>query len=98
MRQLDLLDCLHQADGSRQRPYDDVGPVRLQRVDRSRNMHRFYALRIERTLFGGFALVREWGRIGCGGRLRTTLFASRIDAASALVRQRQAKERRGYTE
>lgn len=36
----------------------------LRRIDRARNMARFYALGVEPTLFGEFALVREWGRIG----------------------------------
>ncbi|MEM1364057.1 MAG: WGR domain-containing protein, partial [Pseudomonadota bacterium] len=34
------------------------------------NKRRFYALSVQRTLFGEWALVREWGRIGVGGRLR----------------------------
>ena len=32
----------------------------LRRIDRSRNMARFYALSVEPDLFGGAALVRQW--------------------------------------
>ena len=33
-------------------------------------MRRFYRVAIERTLFGEWALVREWGRIGNTGGQR----------------------------
>ena len=42
----------------------------LERVDRAKNMARFYVLSIEPTLFEDFALVRRWGRIGSAGRER----------------------------
>jgi len=38
--------------------------ITLYRVDDGQNMHRFYHLRVEQTLFGGWAVIREWGRIG----------------------------------
>ncbi len=38
--------------------------IRLTRSDPSRNMHRFYAVQLAPTLFGEWALVAEWGRIG----------------------------------
>jgi predicted DNA-binding WGR domain protein len=34
-------------------------------------MHRFYVLQGTRDLFGGWALLREWGRVGSPGRMRT---------------------------
>jgi predicted DNA-binding WGR domain protein len=37
-------------------------------------MARFYALHSAPTLFGGWDLVREWGRIGSPGTLRLTPF------------------------
>eukprot|EP01037_Dinobryon_pediforme_P016622 gene16622-16803_t len=40
--------------------------VALRRIDRDKNMARFYAIAIERTLFGDWAVVRRWGRIGTG--------------------------------
>ncbi len=43
----------------------------LRRVDPEENIARFYALMIERDLFGRVVLVRRWGRIGTHGRERT---------------------------
>ena len=36
----------------------------LRRVDAEAGMARYYALMIERDLFGTVRLVRHWGRIG----------------------------------
>src|ERR1700757_4472213 len=49
----------------------------LERVDRTKNMARFYVLSIEPTLFEDLALVRRWGRIGSAGRQRIDLHPSR---------------------
>jgi predicted DNA-binding WGR domain protein len=68
----------------------------LRRIDASRNMARFYALGVERTLFGEFALVREWGRIGCLGQRRSVIYPTYADAEAALAKLRHVKERRGY--
>lgn len=68
----------------------------LERVDPGRNMLRFYAIRIAPTLFGEWAVVREWGRIGSPGRERQTWFASEADALAAGLKARREKERRGY--
>src|SRR4051795_12059649 len=54
---------------------EDVSTIQhtlvLRRVEPERNMARFYALMIERDLFGHVVLVRHWGRIGTRGRERT---------------------------
>ncbi len=47
-------------------------------------------------LFGGFDLVREWGRIGLAGRLRIDPYPTPADAQAALESHRCAKERRSY--
>ena len=39
----------------------------LGRVDRTKNMARYYVLSVEPTLFGESSLVRRWGRIGGAG-------------------------------
>lgn len=83
--QLDLVD----APSAPERVY-------LRRVDPSRNMSRFYAMTIERTLFGEFALVREWGRIGRGGHTKSTVFSSGLDAEYLFNILRFKKCRRGY--
>jgi predicted DNA-binding WGR domain protein len=33
-------------------------------------MRRFYGLDVQRDVFGQWCLIREWGRIGRGGRMR----------------------------
>ena len=43
----------------------------LVRIDPENNTRRFYAARVQATLFGTFALVREWGRIGSPGRMQS---------------------------
>jgi predicted DNA-binding WGR domain protein len=41
--------------------------LHLTCIDPAANKRRFYHLSIQPTLFGEWALVREWGRIGRGG-------------------------------
>jgi predicted DNA-binding WGR domain protein len=68
----------------------------LERVDRARNMARFYVLSIEPTLFEDLALVRRWGRIGSAGRERIDLHPSRRVAQIELKKWLDRKTRRGY--
>jgi predicted DNA-binding WGR domain protein len=68
----------------------------FERIDRKRNMARFYRMSIEPTLFGGVALVREWGRIGTGGRRRLDLFETSRAAQNALDVLAITKVNRGY--
>jgi hypothetical protein len=44
-----------------------MSAVHLMRIDPSRDMRRFYRLDVQPDLFGGFAVVKEWGR-KTGGR------------------------------
>ncbi len=69
----------------------------LRRIDPERGMARYYALMIERDLFGNVRLVRQWGRIGARqGRELTEDFATEGEAAEALIRLATLKRRRGY--
>jgi len=68
----------------------------LRRLEPARNVARFYALMIERDLFGRTVLVRHWGRIGGRGRERTDEHASEGEAAVALEKLAASKRRRGY--
>jgi predicted DNA-binding WGR domain protein len=70
--------------------------ITLTRIEPARNMRRFYQLDIQPDLFGAWCCMREWGRIGSPGRVRSAAFATIAAAAVALDRQRLAKERRGY--
>ena len=85
--QLDLLDCLAASLPPR---------LYLCRINPRRRMSRFYVLAIEPTLFGGYCLVREYGRIGRGGRVMRQFFATADEAVRELTRLRRMKERRGY--
>jgi predicted DNA-binding WGR domain protein len=70
--------------------------ITLTRIDPAMNMARFYKLNVQPTLFGGWALVREWGRIGRGENVRSDAFPSRGTADLALVKFIGRKVQRGY--
>lgn len=70
--------------------------VLLHRTDPARNMRRFYRMDVQRDLFGQWCLIREWGRIGSAGQVRTIPFDTAAEAHAALLRHRVVKERRGY--
>ena len=53
----------------------DVNPIYLERREPARNRQRFYAILVTPTLFGAWAMVREWGRIRPPGTVRETGFA-----------------------
>ena len=70
--------------------------LRLTRIDPARNMCRFYNLQLQPNLFGGCTLIREWGRIGSGGRVRREAFEHEAQAVNALLAFERMKRRRGY--
>ena len=43
--------------------------LHLRRIEPACNMRRFYRLCVQRDLFGGACLIREWGRIGYRGQV-----------------------------
>jgi predicted DNA-binding WGR domain protein len=74
-----------------------VSRTYLEHRDPALNKHRFYAVHIAQTLFGDWAVIREWGRIGSPGTVREQWFddeASAIAERDTLVKQ---KLRRGYS-
>ena len=71
--------------------------TRLQKRDPQRNQHRYYLLDVQPHLFGGWSLVREWGRIGQPGRLKFDLCDSLDDARRAYFTKLRQKRRRGYS-
>lgn len=71
--------------------------ITLYRVDDGQNMHRFYHLRVEQTLFGGWAVIREWGRIGSRkGQSLEEWFDAAGPAEAAMQKLASAKQRKGY--
>jgi predicted DNA-binding WGR domain protein len=72
--------------------------LHLHRIDPSCNMARFYGLAVEPTLFGEWALMRCWGRIGTAGQGKLQTFADESEAVAEQDRMAQRKRRRGYQE
>jgi predicted DNA-binding WGR domain protein len=68
----------------------------LTRSDPDRNMHRFYALDVTPTLFGNWAMIVEWGRIGSPGVVRRRTITDEATANAALAERLSIKARRGY--
>jgi predicted DNA-binding WGR domain protein len=70
--------------------------IHLTRSKPSSKMHRFYAIHLAPTLFGEWALVAEWGRIGSPGTVRERLFQTEASAQAAITKRLRIKNRRGY--
>ncbi len=70
--------------------------VHLRRVDPKQNMYRFYTMSIQPTLFGDWALVRNWGRIGSPGSMRIELHGNVREAINEVSLINRSKLRRGY--
>lgn len=71
--------------------------LRLQKIDHAENTWRWYVLSVQRTLFGEWAVIREWGRIGnAGGQRQASYFATLPDALAACDACRAQKTKRGY--
>ena len=68
----------------------------LTRIDPDRNMTRFYALDVLPTLFGGWTLSAEWGRIGTSGQCQRRDYLDEGAANAALTERLGRKVRRGY--
>ena len=70
-------------------------PVHLERRDESANMARFCVVQVAPTLFG-WAVMREWGRIGAPGTVRQDWFDTEGAAVARAAHLVAAKRRRGY--
>lgn len=70
--------------------------ISLTRIDPTKNQARFYALSIQSDLFGGWDLVREWGRLGGASRTKIDHFADILNAQRALERIVRRKVSGGY--
>jgi predicted DNA-binding WGR domain protein len=58
-----------------------------------------FATRVDRRpdLFGGFLLMKQWGRIGAHGQIRAERYEAEALALLGMQRQAERKRRRGYT-
>jgi len=71
--------------------------LRLEKIDPARKRWYWYVLSVQPTLFGEWALIREWGSVGHdNGRSDSALYASELDALSACDALKAVKTRRGY--
>ncbi|WP_104493232.1 WGR domain-containing protein [Paracoccus denitrificans] len=77
-------------------PNKQAATLHLRRVHAEANMHRFYMLTIQPTLFGEASLIRNWGRIGASGQMMVQTFDSHTEALAAFNHISTRKKRRGY--
>jgi predicted DNA-binding WGR domain protein len=68
----------------------------LIKIDTEKNQRRFYSLYLAPTLFGGWSLIREWGRLGSGGTVRHDPFETEDEAQSKLETIKEVKMKGGY--
>jgi predicted DNA-binding WGR domain protein len=73
-----------------------ITAIMLTRNIAQQNVHRFYKLDVQPTLFGEWALVREWGRIGRAGTVRVETHHSRGIADIAMASYWTNRLKRGY--
>jgi predicted DNA-binding WGR domain protein len=74
----------------------ESGPVDLVRIEPEAGRFRFYRLALQPDLFGGTALLREWGPIGRPGTVRVRTLATEAEAAASFDRALAHRRRRGY--
>ncbi len=70
--------------------------IRFERSVPERNVRREYALYVGPDLFGGWALLRTWGRTGGFQRSRSRCFPSRDHARALAERIARRRLSRGY--
>lgn len=68
----------------------------LTKRDPEKNQRRFYGLHLAPTLFGGWSVVREWGRIGATGTVRVDFFDAEDEALQSMEDLKGKKIKRGY--
>ncbi|WP_420408104.1 WGR domain-containing protein [Hoeflea sp.] len=70
--------------------------IYIERTEPAKNMARFYAMQISRTLFGEACLTRTWGRIGRRGQSKMHHFESEHEAVNVFLELMRQKGNRGY--
>lgn len=68
----------------------------LKKIAPDAGQFRFYRMEIVPGLFGDWGLMREWGRIGSPGTVRTDWFGCEDDAKDARFAIHMKKAMRGY--
>ena len=73
-----------------------MNPIHLYKTDPAKNVFRFYRLDIQMDLFGNQCLIRQWGRIGKAGQMKTVPFPTLEAAERELGKYHRMKSKRGY--
>jgi predicted DNA-binding WGR domain protein len=74
-----------------------VGVRRFVRVDPERNIRRWYTIAWGPTLFGNWAVVRSWGRVGTNwAQCKSEMFDDDEAAYTQAQALTQRRLRRGY--
>lgn len=68
----------------------------IERIDRQKNMARYYRLEISETLFGELCVTRRWGRIGARGQEMHHRFSTISDAIGCFLQIAKTKRMKGY--
>ncbi len=68
----------------------------LQKIRPEENQYRFYTLRVTPSLFDEWTLIREWGRIGSSGTLRSDIFLTKEEALQKMKTVLKDKTKKGY--
>lgn len=74
----------------------DFEPILIARRDPALNIARFYAITLQPTLFGEVSVIRSWGRIGTGGRMKLETFPSLPATGHQVAALERQKRRRGF--
>ena len=76
-----------------------MGVRRFIKVNRERDHHRWYVISWGPTLFGNYAVVRSWGRVGTDwAQCKSEAFEESETARAEADAQARRRLRRGYTE
>lgn len=70
--------------------------IYLERHEPGKDVHRFYQLFVIPSLFGDWALIREWGRVGSPGTVRKDWFDTETAAIVAREKLALQKQKKGY--
>lgn len=70
--------------------------MRLIKINTTKNIARYYELDVQQNLFGGFSVIRNWGRIGAKGQVKIELHDDETMAKYSYKKLRTIKLKRGY--
>ncbi len=68
----------------------------LEKCNPEKNQQRFYRIHLSHGIFNEWAVIKEWGRIGSPGTVRSSWFNDQESAYQAAELIQQKKLKRGY--